>query len=1198
MPSESGFQYEFKWFKDDFDTNPQTRGRMFVNRSALEESRSIWNPPVPGVFELGRFVGFDFLPSENMGVSSGVPVVLTSLKESACISSPIVGIILAGEWAPASGTHNVIVGIVRRVVGEYGGRVFGFLGGPQGFSRGHYIDLTLENVSKYLNQGGSDLLGYGSLRALSRTDYLEIKALTRQYNLTGLVFVGGPNEVGHVSQIVRYSAADDESDRFPTIVCVFQSPNASVYVPLWIPITLGFDTNRVALCEYSGNIAKDSRVVNLVRCGSTITTIEVALWVCPAYTILGDELLAKNVPIDALIAEICQVIESRLTRLNSQTTILISDKFYESIKGFRQLQSECRYCYQTVPILVVPKDEVVNPELYSLLTPESSHLLKTFSTNDQFRLVRAYDSDGNPTMPETEPEKYLAKLIHSQMKSVNIKTHTIGAEGRCGLPTNFDCSFGLSLGLTAGCLVTNPKCHGYIACVTNLCANSPQMWKCGGIPIEPLLLPSRANDSTLSIQYGGANQELINLARQRIEKESTVPRIFQRENILNDPLFKKLSQQLLSSKSVHQPGPYQFDLPGGQQLPYLLCPTMTPTQSLCQRRLDYQPKSPRIPKMWSDNPGKPADFLIQLVFPFTHVFSAGVVPQWENRRDHVWALDCVMDTHSHVPCVMEIPQEPSVLSIPETPIHVNTLGCVEPMHVNRLPTRVGIVFMGRSSAGCHNVIHGLVSFGVCVVGILNGSRGLINCEYIEIASVGDFLNQSGIDMLGRSETFLKTRADFLACAETCQNLRLDGLVIVGGIGTHADTALLGEVLAATGVATRLVGVPAGIENDIPQIPQTLGHDTACKVYSSIIGSLSTLAASSKRCWCFIRLNGPSSLSHVLAKIAQQTHPNLVLISEELVARKMGLGDIVGIVADLITERAKNGFDFGIVVFGECVLSQIEEIERFREEMRSGHTCKSLSAMSRAIFECLPTRLHAHVSLDPEILLQSLVSRELQRRKMICAQISSGSFVSSVHCLNSNQSSLPSNFDCDLGYTMGLGAASLIVGGKSGVLVNVSNLSAPTNEWKVSGIPIIGLLTIKYDSEASECLIEIKPKQVQLPFSRGLAPPSLRRFVHPGPLQFYGVGANDRLKSLKDTPDEQSVEDVCSQLMALAANAPDETIRRIIQTGLDQAKAIISCTTESALTQRKTRSAQSHETNDFETLRKHGSHCRIVKIVQG
>ena len=44
------------------------------------------------------------------------------------------------------------------------------------------------------------------------------------------------------------------------------------------------------------------------------------------------------------------------------------------------------------------------------------------------------------------------------------------------------------------------------------------------------------------------------------------------------------------------------------------------------------------------------------------------------------------------------------------------------------------------------------------------------------------------------------------------------------------------------VKTHVIAVPASVQSDLPLIEQTLGYDTACKLYSSIVGNLSIQVA--------------------------------------------------------------------------------------------------------------------------------------------------------------------------------------------------------------------------------------------------------------------------------------------------------------------------------------------------------------------
>ena len=1166
------FKYEFKWFKDDFDTDPKTRGRLFVHRSALEEERSRWEPPLPSMF--GGAIDIVPCPEEDMLLDPKVvkkwpefqgmvrPVLLRATMHLTHREARRVGIILTGEWVPSSGTHNVIVGIVRAVTSA-GGSVLGFLGGPQGFARQHFVELTPAKVNNYLNQGGADLLGFGSLRAIDESDYAEILALaTNTYNLDGLVFIGGPNELAHVSQLVQCGRGSD-AEKSPIIVGVFQSPNSNIFVPTWIPVTLGFDSARAALQEYVGNIARDGlssgrpTEVNIIRCGSTTMTMEIALQVGPAATVLGDEIRALNVSVAALVRNLTELIRERITSGRKTTTVLMSDKFYACLVGFPGLQAECRALYVSNPMLVCPsRSGGVNPDLFDALTPISAELLAHFPPTDQLRIARAYDADGNPTQPEIEPERFLGRLLQISLGNVSpvIRTHNIGQEGRCPLPTEFDSALGLALGYTAAALVSNPACSGYIASVRNLAAPVAE-WECGGFPIAPLLSVAPELTDTLTGQYGGANQELINLAKQRVERESTVPQISLRPlNILNDCLyqwFKAAEVEIPGQSRIRsrQPGPHQFCNKVQQRSYALQCVDgkeamkvgTEGVSDLEKERLTYVPNCPSVLRS-----GKVV------------VVDSGVTTH-RSRIDDIQVV--FPNTSAVAACTL-----------------------VEAGHlIVATGVRVGIVFLGRHAAGSHNVVFGLLEAlppDSTLLGFTNGAVGLLLGEAVQVTAemVSRYKNLSGIEMLGRTEHPIRTSTELAACVRTCRKLRLDGLVVVGGLGTHADTALLAEAVATARLPTRVIGVPASIENDIPLVEQSLGHDTACRVYSGIVGSLATLAASSKRQWCFVRISG-RSLSHVLLEVAMQTHPNLVLVAEEIAARRLSLADTVNLIADLITERANNGYDFGVVIFPENILTKFDETVRYMNDPDS--------AMSVAIAECLPERARKRLQ-EPELLLAALVGKELQRRRMFAPNNakSLSAFKASTHVLShQGRTAMPSDFDCDLGYSLGAVSAHIIASNRTGLLVTMANLSSPPSEWEVRGIPLTSLLTVT--AGEMESRIEIDQRPVDFG-SKSLPPPSRRRFVSPGPLQFAQASGEllslARITAHHRNQQEQleTVSKLCSEIMTVSACATDETVKEVLRAGVAH-----------TLTLLRGYAKLRPEGNSEESTK---SHARVVKIV--
>ena len=84
-------------------------------------------------------------------------------------------------------------------------------------------------------------------------------------------------------------------------------------------------------------------------------------------------------------------------------------------------------------------------------------------------------------------------------------------------------------------------------------------------------------------------------------------------------------------------------------------------------------------------------------------------------------------------------------------------------------------------------------------------------------------------------------------------------------------------------------MPKTIDGDLknPDVAVSFGFDTACKVYSELIGNIMIDAASAGKYWHWIRLMGRAA-SHITLECALQTHPQAALISEEVAAKHLGL----------------------------------------------------------------------------------------------------------------------------------------------------------------------------------------------------------------------------------------------------------------------------------------------------------------------
>ena len=168
--------------------------------------------------------------------------------------------------------------------------------------------------------------------------------------------------------------------------------------------------------------------------------------------------------------------------------------------------------------------------------------------------------------------------------------------------------------------------------------------------------------------------------------------------------------------------------------------------------------------------------------------------------------------------------------------------------------RIGILTSGGDCPGLNAAIRGVAraayeTFDAEIIGILDGYRGLIEGEF-RLMRKQDF---SGILTLGGTilgssrRPFREMRLlgddnvdKVAAMKKTYEDLKLDGLVTLGGNGTHKTANLLSEE------GLNVIGLPKTIDNDIYGTDFTFGFHTACEIATDVIDRLHTTAASHGR----------------------------------------------------------------------------------------------------------------------------------------------------------------------------------------------------------------------------------------------------------------------------------------------------------------------------------------------------------------
>lgn len=177
-----------------------------------------------------------------------------------------------------------------------------------------------------------------------------------------------------------------------------------------------------------------------------------------------------------------------------------------------------------------------------------------------------------------------------------------------------------------------------------------------------------------------------------------------------------------------------------------------------------------------------------------------------------------------------------------------------------MSTRIGILTGGGDCPGLNGVIravtlHARQTYGWEVLGIRNGFEGLYEEEYLDlnVQSVQHVLPRGGT-LLGSSN-----RANPFAypvklpdgrveihdvstrCMANLDKLDLHGLIVVGGDGSMS----FASKFIQRG-ATRIVGVPKTIDNDLEATDYTVGFQTAVEVVVEAIDRLHTTAESHER----------------------------------------------------------------------------------------------------------------------------------------------------------------------------------------------------------------------------------------------------------------------------------------------------------------------------------------------------------------
>ncbi|MBQ8107393.1 MAG: 6-phosphofructokinase [Ruminococcus sp.] len=222
--------------------------------------------------------------------------------------------------------------------------------------------------------------------------------------------------------------------------------------------------------------------------------------------------------------------------------------------------------------------------------------------------------------------------------------------------------------------------------------------------------------------------------------------------------------------------------------------------------------------------------------------------------------------------------------------------------------KIGVLTSGGDAPGMNaavrSVCRAALQRGMEVIGILRGYNGLLSGEVIPMnaRTVSGIIQRGGTCLYTARCPEFRTEEGQKKGRDKCQELGLDGIVVIGGDGSFRGAA----DLSALGVPC--IGIPGTIDNDISCTEYTIGYDTAMNTAMEMIDRLKDTAQSHDRC----------SIVEVMGRNAGYIAVNVgIAVGAEAVITPEKEYDL-DVIAKKMQETKKNGKTHFIIVVAEGV----------------------------------------------------------------------------------------------------------------------------------------------------------------------------------------------------------------------------------------------------------------------------------------
>ena len=234
---------------------------------------------------------------------------------------------------------------------------------------------------------------------------------------------------------------------------------------------------------------------------------------------------------------------------------------------------------------------------------------------------------------------------------------------------------------------------------------------------------------------------------------------------------------------------------------------------------------------------------------------------------------------------------------------------------------IGVLTSGGDAPGMNAAVKAVVmaakELGITVKGVDRGYNGLIegNVKELTATDVLDVINRSGTFLYSARSPKFKTMEGVKEAADSCKELGIEGLVVIGGDGSFRGARDLSNI------GIPCIGIPATIDNDISCTDYAIGFDTSMNTIVEMVDRLNDTARSHDRC-SVVEIMGRHA-GYLALETGIAVGATAIVVPEKPIS-------VDEVVEKINNSRSENGRNHFIVMVAEGI-GGVEEMAKVIEE---------------------------------------------------------------------------------------------------------------------------------------------------------------------------------------------------------------------------------------------------------------------------